>query len=150
MAGCRPSTPGCRAAGPSKPTGGWVWRPPGWAWPPTRAARPTAPPPASPHASSTPAAGCARLVIRRGVRARPWPNPDEAALDGVLVLRPRQDADRLRRLLAAGPDRGLVIGAGLPGWGVASVCRELDVPVTVAEAGQAPLVAALGGAIGAV
>src|SRR3954453_23485674 len=36
------------------------------------------------------------LLITTGVRARPWANPDEAALDGVLVLRTRQDADRLR------------------------------------------------------
>ncbi|MBW8767727.1 MAG: FAD-dependent oxidoreductase [Geodermatophilales bacterium] len=94
--------------------------------------------------------GFDRLLITTGVRARPWPNPDEAALDGVLVLRTRQDADRLRRLLAARPNRVLVIGAGFTGSEVASVCRELDVPVTVAEAGPAPLVAALGGAIGAV
>jgi NADPH-dependent 2,4-dienoyl-CoA reductase/sulfur reductase-like enzyme len=44
----------------------------------------------------------------------------------------------------------LVIGAGFTGSEVASVCRELDVPVTVAEAGPAPLVAALGGGIGAI
>jgi NADPH-dependent 2,4-dienoyl-CoA reductase/sulfur reductase-like enzyme len=44
----------------------------------------------------------------------------------------------------------LVIGAGFTGSEVASVCRELDVPVTVAEAGPAPLAAALGGTIGAI
>jgi NADPH-dependent 2,4-dienoyl-CoA reductase/sulfur reductase-like enzyme/ferredoxin len=94
--------------------------------------------------------GFDRLLIATGVRARPWPNPAEAALDGVLVLRTREDAGRLRRLVAARPNRVLVIGAGFTGSEVASVCRELDVPVTVAEAGPAPLVAALGGAIGAV
>jgi NADPH-dependent 2,4-dienoyl-CoA reductase/sulfur reductase-like enzyme/ferredoxin len=94
--------------------------------------------------------GFDRLLIATGVRARPWPKPAESALDGVLVLRTRQDADRLRRLVAARPNRVLVIGAGFTGSEVASVCRELDVPVTVAEAGPAPLVAALGGAIGAV
>ncbi|GAA1630738.1 FAD-dependent oxidoreductase [Georgenia ruanii] len=94
--------------------------------------------------------GFDRLLVTTGVRARPWPNPAEAALDGVLVLRTREDADRLRRLLAARPSRVLVIGAGFTGSEVASVCRELDLPVTVAEAGPAPLVAALGDAIGAV
>src|SRR3954470_4554986 len=94
--------------------------------------------------------GFDRLLIATGVRARPWPNPAEAALDGVLVLRTREDAGRLRRPGRAPPKPGPVIGAGFTGSEVASVCRELDVPVTVAEAGPAPLVAALGGAIGAV
>jgi NADPH-dependent 2,4-dienoyl-CoA reductase/sulfur reductase-like enzyme/ferredoxin len=94
--------------------------------------------------------GFDRLLITTGVRARPWPNPAEAALDGVVVLRTRDDADRLQRLLAARPGRVLVIGAGFTGSEVASVCRELGLAVTVAEAGPAPLVAALGGVIGAV
>jgi NADPH-dependent 2,4-dienoyl-CoA reductase/sulfur reductase-like enzyme/ferredoxin len=94
--------------------------------------------------------GFDRLLIATGVRARPWPNPAEAALDGVLVLRTRDDADRLQQLLAARPGRVLVIGAGFTGSEVASVCRELGLEVTVAEAGPAPLVAALGGVIGAV
>lgn len=94
--------------------------------------------------------GFDRLLIATGVRARPWPNPEEAALAGVLSLRTVEDADRLQRLLAARPTRVLVIGAGFTGSEIASVCRELDVPVTVAEAGPAPLVAALGGTIGAV
>jgi len=91
-----------------------------------------------------------RLLIATGVRARPWPNPAEAALDGVLALRTREDAEALRRLLAARPERVLVIGAGFTGSEVASVCRDVGVAVTVAEAGPAPLVAALGGAIGKV
>jgi NADPH-dependent 2,4-dienoyl-CoA reductase/sulfur reductase-like enzyme/ferredoxin len=94
--------------------------------------------------------GFDRLLIATGVRARPWPNPAEAALEGVFVLRTREDAEGLQRLLAARPNRVLVIGAGFTGSEVASVCRELDLPVTVAEAGPAPLVAALGGAIGAI
>ncbi|MGH3317411.1 MAG: NAD(P)/FAD-dependent oxidoreductase, partial [Nocardioidaceae bacterium] len=72
------------------------------------------------------------------------------ALDGVLVVRTRDHAEELRRLVARRPGRVLVIGAGFTGSEVASVCRELDVPVTVAEAGPAPLVAALGGAIGTI
>jgi len=89
-----------------------------------------------------------KVLIATGVRARPWPKPDEAALEGVLVLRNREHAEELQRLIAARPERVLVIGAGFTGSEVASVCRDLDVPVTVAEAGPAPLVAALGGAIG--
>ena len=44
-----------------------------------------------------------RLLIATGVRARPWPNPAEAALDGVFSIRTRDDAARLRERLAAGP-----------------------------------------------
>ncbi|BFU43353.1 FAD-dependent oxidoreductase [Krasilnikovia sp. MM14-A1004] len=94
--------------------------------------------------------GFDRLLIATGVRARRWPNPAEAALNGVFVLRTREDAEGLRALLAERPGRVLIIGAGFTGSEVASVCRELDLPVTVAEAGPAPLVAALGGAIGRV
>jgi NADPH-dependent 2,4-dienoyl-CoA reductase/sulfur reductase-like enzyme/ferredoxin len=95
-------------------------------------------------------AGFDKLLIATGVRARAWPDAAEAALSGVLTLRTREDAARLRQLLAQGPRRVLVIGAGFIGCEVASVCRELDVPVTVAEAGPAPLVAALGGVVGAI
>ncbi|MGH3391934.1 MAG: FAD-dependent oxidoreductase, partial [Actinomadura sp.] len=87
-----------------------------------------------------------RLLIATGVRARPWPSEAEAALDGVIALRTLEDANRLRQLLAAGPGRVLVIGAGFTGSEVASVCRELGLPVTVVERGPAPLAGALGGA----
>ncbi|BCJ75069.1 pyridine nucleotide-disulfide oxidoreductase [Catellatospora sp. IY07-71] len=89
-----------------------------------------------------------RLLIATGTRARPWPNPDEAALEGVYTLRSRDDAAGLQRALAARPSRVLVIGAGFIGSEAASVCRDLDIPVTVAERGSAPLVGALGGVIG--
>jgi NADPH-dependent 2,4-dienoyl-CoA reductase/sulfur reductase-like enzyme/ferredoxin len=91
-----------------------------------------------------------RVLIATGVRARPWPNAAEAALDGVFVLRTRDDAAGLQRRLAAGPRRVLVIGAGFTGSEVASACRALDLPVTVIEAGPAPLAGALGRVIGAV
>ncbi|WP_046500356.1 NAD(P)/FAD-dependent oxidoreductase, partial [Streptomyces odonnellii] len=89
-----------------------------------------------------------RLLIATGTRARPWPHPDEAALDGVLTLRTTDDASRLVERLDAGPRRVLVIGAGFTGSEIASACRERGLEVTVAERGPAPLVGALGGALG--
>jgi NADPH-dependent 2,4-dienoyl-CoA reductase/sulfur reductase-like enzyme len=91
-----------------------------------------------------------RLLIATGTRARLWPNRAEAALDGVCVLRTRDDAADLRRRLADRPRRVLVVGAGFTGCEVASACRDQDVPVTVAERGKAPLAGALGEVIGAV
>ncbi|MEQ7008015.1 FAD-dependent oxidoreductase [Actinopolymorpha sp. B17G11] len=93
--------------------------------------------------------GYDRVLIATGVRARPWPNPTEAALDGVFVLRTRDDATVLRRRLGAEPRRVLVIGAGFTGSEIASDCCDLGIPVTVAERGPTPLVGALGGVIGA-
>ncbi|MFE3325800.1 NAD(P)/FAD-dependent oxidoreductase [Streptomyces sp. NPDC059176] len=91
-----------------------------------------------------------RLLIATGVRARPWPNEQEAELDGVFVLRTRDDAAAFQRRLSEGPRRVLVIGAGFTGSEIASACRERGITVTVAERGDAPLVGALGGVIGRV
>ena len=91
-----------------------------------------------------------RVLIATGTQARQWPNPDEAALDGVMVLRTRDDAARLRERLAARPRRVLVIGGGFTGSEIASDCREMGLPVTLAERGRAPLARALGCTIGAV
>ncbi|MFI0716666.1 NAD(P)/FAD-dependent oxidoreductase [Streptomyces inhibens] len=88
-----------------------------------------------------------RLLIATGTRARPWPNPEEAALDGVFTLRTRDEAGELAVRLAAGPGRVLVIGAGFTGSEIASACRERALDVTVAERGPAPLVGALGGTL---
>ncbi|MFJ9412975.1 NAD(P)/FAD-dependent oxidoreductase [Streptomyces sp. NPDC101227] len=90
-----------------------------------------------------------RLLIATGTRARPWPNQDEAALDGVFTLRTGEDAGRLAERLDAGPRRVLIIGAGFTGSEIASACRERGLEVTVAERGPAPLVGALGGTLGA-
>jgi 3-phenylpropionate/trans-cinnamate dioxygenase ferredoxin reductase component len=91
-----------------------------------------------------------RLLIATGTRARPWVNQAEAALDGVFVLRTRDDAAGLLQRLADRSRRVLVIGAGFTGSEVASACRERGMAVTVAERGPAPLAGALGGVIGAV
>ncbi|MFJ5213830.1 NAD(P)/FAD-dependent oxidoreductase [Streptomyces sp. NPDC088354] len=88
-----------------------------------------------------------RLLIATGTRARPWPNPEEASLDGVCTLRTREDAGALAERLAAGPERVLVIGGGFTGSEIASACRERGLDVTVAERGVAPLVGALGGTL---
>ena len=90
------------------------------------------------------------LLIATGVRARQWPNPEEAKLEGVYTLRTCDDAVRLQAALAAKPRRVLVIGAGFIGSEVASVCRELGLEVTVAERGATPLAGALGNVIGAI
>ncbi|MFD7606669.1 NAD(P)/FAD-dependent oxidoreductase [Streptomyces mirabilis] len=89
-----------------------------------------------------------RMLISTGVRARPWPVEAEAALDGVFVVRTREDAAGLQRAVAAGPSRVLIIGAGFTGSEIASVCRERDIPVTVAELAPSPLVGGLGAMIG--
>jgi NADPH-dependent 2,4-dienoyl-CoA reductase/sulfur reductase-like enzyme/ferredoxin len=91
-----------------------------------------------------------RVLIATGTRARCWPNPAEAELDGVLLLRTSHDAAVLRRRLVAGPRRVLVIGGGFTGSEIASDCRELGLPVTVVERGPVPLFRALGRVVGEV
>ena len=87
-------------------------------------------------------------LIATGVRSRKWPNPDEAALEGVYTLRTSAEAARLQAALAAKPRRVLIIGSGFIGSEVASVCRDRGLEVTVAERGPAPLSGPLGGVIG--
>lgn len=88
-----------------------------------------------------------RLLIATGVRARPWPNPAEGALQGVFTLRTRDDAARLQAALRKGPKRVLVIGSGFVGSEIASVCCALGFPVTVTERGGGPLAGPLGGVV---
>jgi 3-phenylpropionate/trans-cinnamate dioxygenase ferredoxin reductase subunit len=89
-----------------------------------------------------------RLLIATGTRARPWPEQAGGNLRAVHVLRGREDAERLRAALLAGPRRVLVIGAGFTGGEVASSCRDLGLAVTVTQRGAAPLASALGGVVG--
>jgi len=88
-----------------------------------------------------------RLLIATGTRARPWPKPEEGALRGVFTVRTVEDAAALAAALAARPKRVLIVGSGFVGSEIASVCRDLDLPVTVAERGKGPLMGALGGVI---
>ncbi|MEU1706768.1 FAD/NAD(P)-binding oxidoreductase [Streptomyces sp. NPDC005706] len=90
-----------------------------------------------------------RLLIATGVRARPWFKEEEGSLDGVFLLRTRDDAARLLQRLRSAR-RVFIIGAGFAGCEVASACREMGLAVTLAERAGAPLVGALGGVIGAV
>lgn len=88
------------------------------------------------------------VLIATGMRSRPWPVEDQAALAGVGAVRTRADAARLVRYLDAGARRILVIGAGFTGSEVASACRHRGLDVTVVERGEAPLAGALGSVIG--
>ena len=88
-----------------------------------------------------------RLLIATGTRARPWPNPEEAALEGVHTVRTPEDAAKLAAAFKAHPQRVLIVGSGFIGSEIASVCRDLNLPVTVAERGKGPLMGALGGVI---
>lgn len=91
--------------------------------------------------------GYDRLLIATGTRARPWPNPEEGALQGVFTVRTVEDAAGLAAALKTRPRRVLIVGSGFVGSEIASVCRDLDLPVTVAERGKGPLMGALGGVI---
>ncbi len=91
-----------------------------------------------------------KLLIATGARARSWPNARERGLQGVLVLRDREDAIRLRAALAARPTNVVVIGGGFIGCEVAQAIRNLDIPVSLIETAAAPLARLLGTLIGSI
>ncbi|KQT89009.1 FAD/NAD(P)-binding oxidoreductase [Methylobacterium sp. Leaf466] len=88
-----------------------------------------------------------RLLIATGARARPWHDEAEGTLEGVFTLRGRDDAAALRAALAAAPKRVLIVGGGFIGCEVASVCRDLGLPVTLVDPLPAPLAKVLGLAV---
>ncbi|WP_375408234.1 NAD(P)/FAD-dependent oxidoreductase [uncultured Methylobacterium sp.] len=85
-----------------------------------------------------------RLLITTGTAARPWHDPAQASLEGVFTLRGRDDAAALREALAARPERVLIVGGGFIGCEAASVCRDLDLAVTMIDPMPAPLAKVLG------
>ena len=86
--------------------------------------------------------GADRLVLATGGTARPLPIPG-GELDSVLVLRNRDDADRLRSKIAPGVHLAIV-GAGLIGAEVASSALALGAEVTLIDPLDPPLVPAVG------
>jgi 3-phenylpropionate/trans-cinnamate dioxygenase ferredoxin reductase component len=91
-----------------------------------------------------------RLLIATGTRARAWPHAAEARLKGVHAIRHRDDAERLRAALAAGPERVLIIGAGFIGCEAASSCRSAGLAVTLVDPNPTPLASVLGTHVGRV
>ncbi len=87
------------------------------------------------------------LVIATGAAARTLPGADE--LQGVHTLRTVDDSLAIRAALERGA-KTVVVGAGFIGSEMASAARARDLPVTVLEMAQTPLVGAVGQQIGEV
>ncbi|HEY2224247.1 NAD(P)/FAD-dependent oxidoreductase [Actinomycetospora sp.] len=88
------------------------------------------------------------LLVATGSSPRRLGAPG-ADLDGVHYLRTLDDSDRLREALGSAA-RVAVVGAGWIGLEVAAAARTAGSEVTVLEAAEAPLLAALGPEIAAV
>ncbi len=86
------------------------------------------------------------LIIATGASARQLPG--QAELPDVVVLRSLDDALDLRRRIAGGGRRVVVIGAGFIGLEVASTARKLGNEVLVLEGAPAPLIRGLGSEMG--
>jgi NADPH-dependent 2,4-dienoyl-CoA reductase/sulfur reductase-like enzyme len=86
------------------------------------------------------------LVIATGAEVRRLPGQPE--LEGLFMLRTLDDSLALRRALADGSPRVVVVGAGFIGSEVAATARGLGCVVTVVEALPVPLERALGAEIG--
>ena len=87
------------------------------------------------------------LVIASGAVPRRLPAQDDHG--HAVVLRTLDDALDLRDRIAGGDQRVVVIGAGFIGLEVAATARQLGNDVLVLEGGPAPLMRALGEAMGA-
>ncbi|WP_411732573.1 NAD(P)/FAD-dependent oxidoreductase [Paeniglutamicibacter sp.] len=83
-----------------------------------------------------------RLVLATGGSARPLPIRG-GDLGSVLVLRNKEDADRLRTKIVPGT-RLVIVGAGLIGAEVASSALALGAEVTLVDPVDPPLVPAVG------
>jgi 3-phenylpropionate/trans-cinnamate dioxygenase ferredoxin reductase subunit len=89
-----------------------------------------------------------RLLLATGGRNRRLPVPG-ADLEGVLDLRTRADADRIRAA-AASAAKAAVVGAGFIGCEVAASLRQLGLEVEVVEVFDVPLKRAVGAEVGKV
>ena len=87
------------------------------------------------------------LVVATGASPRSLPGTEHLA--GVHTLRTLEDATAVRSALDAGA-RVVVIGAGFIGSEIASAARVRDLPVTVVEALDVPLVRSVGPEVGSV
>jgi NADPH-dependent 2,4-dienoyl-CoA reductase/sulfur reductase-like enzyme len=85
------------------------------------------------------------LIIATGAYPRTLPGLPE--LEGVFVLRTRDDCEALRAALASRP-RVAVVGAGFIGSEVAATSHGLGLDVTVIEALSVPMVRAIGEQMG--
>lgn len=84
-------------------------------------------------------------LIATGVRPRSLPRQHD--LDGVHLLRTVDDAAAIHAALERGA-RTVVVGGGFIGAEVASAAVQRDLPVTIVEAAEVPLVRAVGTAAG--
>lgn len=89
-----------------------------------------------------------KLALATGSRSRRPPIPGSDA-DGVHYLRTVDESDALVDVLARG-GRLAIVGAGWIGLEIAANAREKGVDVTIVEAAELPLLAALGSEMGAV
>jgi 3-phenylpropionate/trans-cinnamate dioxygenase ferredoxin reductase subunit len=89
-----------------------------------------------------------KLLLATGSAARRPPIPGSGA-DGVYYLRTYDDAVELNSVLTEGSSLA-VVGAGWIGLEVAAAARQRGVDVTVVEAANQPLAAALGETVGEV
>lgn len=85
------------------------------------------------------------LVIATGATPRTLPT---GGLDGIHTLRTLDDCLAIRAALDATPQRVVVVGAGFIGAEVAATCRERGLDVTLVEALDVPLAAAVGASVG--
>jgi 3-phenylpropionate/trans-cinnamate dioxygenase ferredoxin reductase component len=87
-----------------------------------------------------------KLLLATGSRSRRLPIPGSDAA-GVHYLRTFEDASALNSALTEGSSLA-VIGAGWIGLEVAASARQRDIDVTVVEIAKAPLIGAVGEAVG--
>jgi 3-phenylpropionate/trans-cinnamate dioxygenase ferredoxin reductase subunit len=90
-----------------------------------------------------------KLLLATGASPRRLPVPGND-LEGVLYLRTRADADRLKADLSGGGRRLVVVGAGWIGLEVTAAARSYGNDVTVVEPQPTPLYAVMGAEMGGV